>query len=110
MLGQGYRRNAAVEERHAEVPFQAGDGARHSRLHDVGLAGGRGKAARLATRKEILKVTQVHSVMLWPIIGIDCRHRKQPLDKLSTPARWLMTACTFIGKAVTSNAFFGPER
>jgi hypothetical protein len=49
----------------------------------VSLARGGGKAARLATRQEIFQVTDVHFAMLGPINAIDCRLRKQPLEKFS---------------------------
>ncbi len=81
VLGQDYRRDAPVEQRYPELALQAGDGAGHSRLDDVGLARGGGETARLAACQEIVQVADVHMAMLGPIDAIDCEHRKQPLDK-----------------------------
>jgi hypothetical protein len=81
VFGQGDRGDVTVEQRDPEFPLQPGDGAGHGRLDDVGLAGGRRKAARLATRQEVFQVTDVHGAMLGPINAIDCVLRKQPLDK-----------------------------
>ena len=87
VLGRRDRRDAAVEQRHPELPLQAGDGAGHGGLDDVSVPGGGGEAAGLAARQEIVQVAEVHAAMLGPIDAIDCRHRKQPLRKFWDTSR-----------------------
>jgi hypothetical protein len=65
VLGDGYRRDRAVEQRHPEFVLEAGHGAGHGRLDDVHRARGRGEAPGLAAGEEVLQVADLHRSTVW---------------------------------------------
>jgi hypothetical protein len=90
VLGDGYRRDGPVEQGHAEIMLEAGDGAGHGRLDDVDFAGGGGEGPRFAAGEEVFQVTDLHGSRLSPrplaINGIDDAERYQSLDTMAASA------------------------
>jgi 2-polyprenyl-6-methoxyphenol hydroxylase-like FAD-dependent oxidoreductase len=83
VLGDGYRRDGAVQQGYPEFTLEPGDRAGHGRLDDVDLAGGGGKAPCLAAGEEVVQVADLHVGPLSIIDVIDDAQRYQSLDKMT---------------------------